>query len=1762
MKEDGQRNDVLTRATDSKAGRGVCGPRKTAGPGFAYEDEVVASFLVSLLRRSHPLNGIVLPLTKVSVQKARTWPGFDDLVLTLGEGAQERCAISIKSSPQVSGKSASQDFVRSAWALLLHRESTAFDSDHDWLGLACPPHDALRDLLQLAQYARLQEQLDFTENIAARGYGSLEMRSIAKSLACPPELAEGLQTEARSEHRLLRRLRVLPLDFDLEDSADRTRAVESLQDLLVDGTFERGRECWDRLCCISKKYRSGGGDCTRDNLVGELRHGFELRDLPDFAGDWARIRSESSSAVASTRSVIADGILIDRADEITAVLQILEDNAFVALLGPSGSGKSAIACRVCESSMERRVLWVDAGAVGPDYVAALTSQIALTHPVAEVLRSSRNQPGIVVIDAAEKLVSDSSFAEVGKLLTLLGLGKDGTSTWRALLTCRAEEWERVDHGLAHRLAGWAVWKDHSVEAPDGSALEPVWVRFPNLRRLAARPHLHGVLRNLKVLDAVASAMLKGHRLPDCDWAGEIDLIAWWGRFITSRAGGPAKSALLQRLAVDFADSGRFAVHETELGRGDLPLVADLADVLVRSASGTISFAHDLFADWSRFRFLESRPDGPDKYIADRSTNPYWLGALRLLGVAALDSRRSRDSWKEMLDRIPQMRSILLEALIFSHDPAACLEAAWPTLLDDDGSLAIAFLQRFLYAASMPNPGYVKLAVLAGMTETEARARERLPMWPYWIPVLDFLYRHIEETAALAPQQLAELARSWLHYTPTSWPRRKEAASLALTVGWATHRARPCAHPSDEEGLKMRYRAALEGYPDRPEEVTLFARSAAARTPPTPNDGEALAAYTAPGTELSDPILGSKAIVPPPWPEGPHFPVHEPFASACLFSDALDPIIELDPDFAQELILSCLIEVRSSWREFGAYDPLGEHAGLSHEHRFYPAFYTRGPFLGFLRRNPDAGLNLIVRLLDFATNRRVEALAARGESPPSVVVTLPDGDRVYAGDDHAYHWHRGVWGAEPAASALMATEKWLYDQAASGAPIGAWVTRLLRETRSVAMLGLLAEVGRFQPSLFLGELKPLLLCLDIYAFEDIGERQALQCHGIPFSMQDGEAFEKLAREWSSMAHRTQRFADLAASLFLSDAQLRRELPIAARSWDETAAGRDQRVRDLGEYLTALFDLANWHETEVDGQSAIAFRAPPSLLPSASALRASDRAMSRLALPVRCRSILDGETGITDEEIPTLVETAKDLLVPEECDQVAPPRAQCPADAVCGVAAAVLVKAQHWVREHPADREWCQDVLRQMLRHPPPWPEFDLPISAGTWTWEHFACEAVPFIWAEDPNSREWREAAARLVFAKHYSAAGLLMRRCYELRGRLGEHFWQLVGLMLNWAARRWAARARVWTEDELRRWIQSEVRAFAGPTRPRPPVLRELLGLLRFQRGAPPARWGIRALRKGVRRRAGSRTGSPHGEAEYVEPAIDCLQVHAAFAGTLRLGEATDAEERSRFLDFWEQALLVALSSTTHYARGCGRKLSDAVDAELPADYDNWVLREIAQAVAEMREADKPKLLWESILRLGSRADLWVGRFLDDWFMDARRRCSAVRFVEVWRQMVGFCSTCETWASKGRFSHDLPRLWRQLLGFPRFARGIWTPDDRELLAAQVDLFKCGLKSILPSSAEIGRLLIWASSPAGAPLRTAFLVEVAEYAALADDGWFLDENLGDAVAHFLDCLWREEPASVADGSLLEAHFRALLGRTASLNRPLALELQSRIRAGRK
>ena len=235
--------------------------------------------------------------------------------------------------------------------------------------------------------------------------------------------------------------------------------------------------------------------------------------------------------------------------------------------------------------------------------------------------------------------------------------------------------------------------------------------------------------------------------------------------------------------------------------------------------------------------------------------------------------------------------------------------------------------------------------------------------------MKFLAVHANVATNFAFIEISKIAYTWLRSVPDNWRGRDDAATLALIVGQIHFHNR---HYYDrlERDVQLPYKALLAAFHDRPDQVRELALKACSRKAPNEMDIQAFNDY------MVDTDGGDRSIEES-W-DGPIYRPDHLFQSVCLETDALTKIMEEAPELASEIILALLIDVRrhyrKDWKSNGSDFGIYPDAWLDHEMnaRISPGFYTRGPFLLFLKINPRVALEMVIRLINFVTEQWIKS----------------------------------------------------------------------------------------------------------------------------------------------------------------------------------------------------------------------------------------------------------------------------------------------------------------------------------------------------------------------------------------------------------------------------------------------------------------------------------------------------------------------------------------------------------------------------------------------------------------------------------------------------------------------------------------------------------------------------------------------------------------------------------------------------------------------
>lgn len=1793
--------------------------RITGGSGFNYEDYVAGRLLIDMLRGIYSFGSKFGRVRKIDWQARDTERLLDDLVITLdGPDSQHIAELSIKSDKQVTRAGFPGNFVEAVWEEWLSVQSDSFKKEKDLLVLV---EGEISGQVHTAWQKTLRESLQTTpDRIIARlspqadpNSGSLSsqlQRDLFNSLHCPDNLKNHGQSDELTTVEVLRRIRLLTFDFEFEPSRDQGALLLDCQSTLVSADSRDALRLCEAILRIAVNKRTTGGAIDHSELIATLRDDFELTDYPDYQADFQALERISDDLLEDIRVHISGALSLERTEVVDGVAEALEESRLCLIAGESGCGKSAIA-KFIATQRYGRIIAIPSGACETGQRDHFHRTLDITHPLIELIRASR-ESCLLLFDAVEKYPAEAARL-AGRIAT--EIASDETCSHAHVIF--VSQFELADRVISHLIDG-GVDRDllqiHPIQCPEEEEIADLLRGMPAISYATLRRELRSLLRNLKILDWVARASQDGSSVSQANVIGLTSLITYlWDRWIEAGEMTIARSGLLKRIAEREADTLASGVPLSDLSHGEHASIGPLqTSDLLKVRDERVWFKHDLLGDWARLKILIERDPTTTPEGLVRAAQSRWHRAVRLYGKWLLDSSDGIRKWKEAIARTGDgskegtvVRDLILEAVVFDDNYGSKLDEAWPTLIENKGLLLRRILDRFLFVATIPDPR-IQLAGLDDHVAAHIEIAYRLPYWSYWPQLLRGLHQHKTDIIRYAPIEAAKVTRLWLDKTPHEltegvvFPWRREAAEVALAIAREMQAQQAEGSFFSEDEDRIAYEAALFGAPDLPDEVATFALELSKRRPPAPQiatrieaarqaQKDALARQREENPEharridrlIQSPLSGGS--ISEPWPDGPIERVAESFMAAILDSTAWLSLLKADPSAAVEVLLAVCIEEPHEINPFGGSDLVDNH-GLETWQKGYPPMYFRGPFLAFFQLAPSHATDFAIRLINFATEQWMEwekgYCRNRDREVPSdedlsLTISVDAVERKWFGDQRVYQWHAvPLCDTRILPCVLMALEKYLYDQLENDREIQGTIQTIMDRSSSLAFAGLLIDVGKRNPALFLNVLRPLLgQWLFYYWDREICQESAnfnpalIGWHGEPSQLQ------QLAKEWYTQEHRKYILIQLVPYLLTRSRELAEFLRECIDRWN-CSFGENEKPYFFST-IAAVLDRDNYHETTTEsGQPALQFEMPPDLAKkNLEGARKAEQDVTLITFPTNCMQWLDGTSSLEQEQLEELWEMLQGIAKQEVDDPHTPSRKE---DAVMGGIAVFLCKHRDWIRNDPEKETWCLEQLQYVVSNPPQRHAFDPPDSTSQWHWDYFVAQAGVALLSEDPNDAFARLIVADSICAFHYGVTGLTVLRAFEHIETLRNDIQALLHMSIRWAmiaciqmrSEQLLGSQTTWSETPLEEFPEppsanNRIQTIAVQWRNEQAALIDQF----VQGSVPPIRIAeaqtqsleilaeLERLRTGV---LGPR--SPVGKSLFRQRTtlhrndfgLDTSVIQAAFCW-LDSVEATSSIPPAELLDHVRELQAFALNTIPTPAD----YFKDELDG-LPYDFDRWLFGVVSRSVAQMDAQEEPSSLWKPYLDLGPFAHHFVESFFWQWFVEGMNTASPAIFVQRWTEMIRFALASDRWKSDNPAFYHIDMMVFELLGY-HFGDAMADNEQfAPLLGREVELFANVAKQWFSISRVVNGFARNVTKPAYQQLLCPGIewIHKAVINSTPDDFRY-ERDFESNVIHALRVCWERHRDRIAAVPDLRNAFEGLLTELASRGSHAAINLRDSV-----
>jgi len=1015
------------------------------------------------------------------------------------------------------------------------------------------------------------------------------------------------------------------------------------------------------------------------------------------------------------------------------------------------------------------------------------------------------------------------------------------------------------------------------------------------------------------------------------------------------------------------------------------------------------------------------------------------------------------------------------------------------LFEENAWLLKRLLRRLLHNATIPDP-VVQSQFRQIDTDTAdyAALYHRLPVVSLWPPFISFLIANPEESTDWLPVTLAELGLMWgklEEYLGVNWSPLAELIlinaekELRREVAGAYRHDRGSSFIGGGSNSRATiYSAALKAAKQYPDRSVSFALKAAGRKEWDEGDltDEADEGWRGEWHDQSFfGTQGSRVILPvEAWPEGPRRSISRDFYQSWFETNSSLPLFASSPVEACEVTLALLIdwpkcEITNGNNDIG----IDRHGFHFEADQMKSAFWSKGPFIGYLRANWRPAVDLVIRLTNFATDR-YEEWWPYTPGVETLSIRTSDGETVWRGNPQVFAWNRYHMNTPQVVTcALMALEKWFDEMFEAGESVSEAVDLLLRDGRSLALAGVLISVGKRHDALFTAELKPLLFVRELYHLDLTAIHQNV---GVGSWFLEGEFVFNAKREWENLPCRKVWLRDTCRHWMLTKPEFREVFEDVSASWKLEAEGLPEgsQNRKEVERWAADFDPKLWKKTEQEDGKIEFFNERLGDFQDPSSEKDLSVTQALLTLPHQCVELIGKRQPLDTAGYEHIW---SQLQNNEFFDHA---KALCAADPEgaefmdgrhlrAGLLAVFTCIGEEWLRKDPSRFEFVDAEIWNILNDPPNFTAYSPEDSHDDY--EGFLARAVVRRWAANVNDPDWRAAVAHFVTAFRYRTVQCLFDEAFRCRARLGNAYLELEAFSLTFSSiRQEAANSNFFgnrdTKSEIvPAWASEWIPKFAKGEGPQ---WADDWESIEAKEGPPKSDHGkgspertmlsqkirkclkkfMRMLRRGKTNATEPSTPRNPSPLRVMPPkrrelhragyGLEMGVMLASFGHLPRLSDASDSNERKHWI-LISRELLAAFHRTLPI-------IGNADDAEW--HYDVWSADEKIFEIAAARlfecSIDEGREFWQSILRLPPAAHILIKQFLNAVLHEAVRTNPPQndRLLQIWIPFADLLAAQEAWTnSKSRSAEE---AWKIILLFGSYftstGEGVFAPLVRQL----------------------------------------------------------------------------------------------------------------------
>lgn len=1342
----------------SSPNSGLSNPFSTGGGGVTFEQLVGTSYLVSLLA-GHIPRGLDRGITK-EVKFQHRWSRclLDDVVIISTDGDIERkLALQVKHDLTFSDSASNKifaDVIDDCWKTFGSSLGWQFNQDIDRIGIGLGVYQNKIDkhFRPLLEWARTStDSAEFLRKVSLSTSSSTEKQKYLKIIRNLLSKSKGSDIADDEIWRFLRCLVVIHFDLENAGSRDSTQCWNCLLDRIKNRNEGQAKSLFNVLTSIVAEYARSAGSVDVSALRTKITsRSIALKDQPNFISDLNHLREHCNAVLESIPDTIGDKVHLPRIKILNQLEASIKEKEIVAIIGEPMVGKSVLLKLLANRlRSEGEIIALSTDRLSGATLENFLHDIHIQNDFQDILFAVGNVPfRCILIDGLERATDKDKRRVLNDLIikirkyneSMLAEGGHHDNCWKIVFTCRRLEAINVISHLETRKN----LTDNSLKIVEVGLLSDkevgeVAIQLPKLKDLASQGHLKDILSRPLILDILTlpDISLPPEAVPST--LTETWLLDWFWKEVVRLAdklrqgrGDPDKrEQLVIRIAKQSSNGDRFISVTNDMD--SVALSGLVSDRLLLRKGNHIRFAHDVLEDWALTILLKHHKDDIPRFLI-QTGEPLWLvRAFRLYASEILEVEQSPKAWLNLLTTLedkstlsPRWYQTTLTAPLFSPLLNEILPKILPHLFEKDGALLSKLLMALRTICVQPNPtAYLLFGDLPQIELEKYLAYLTIPIWKQWIPVIQLMLQNPGVIKGKVAFEFSYVAEKWMTSTQKNPLFRKEIARLSLKIL--------------NDGL-------LQSLEDKPKNQYIKSVLWAANCIP----------------EIVDDFLKKEALRV--WRK------KLGFEELVLKEEGWIPICMHLPKTAVDILEAILCKKIEPDR-FGRHDHLFMHLGIGFT-GWNPPTYLKGPFLALVRLHPDEGLDLIRRITNHATRCwKMEAELKQHRRPISQLLKLKSGTIKVWGDDHVFCWYRFPSSApDTITCALMGLEYWMNEQLKKGTDPEELFERVLKDTESVAVVGVCSSVALANEKLCREAIIPILenpafWLMDIYRLsEDLCAESSVNMFSSNFSLGNNKGDYKILLDLARQRHRKLDIRSFVLPILLSQSkEVSKRLHNATRAFPdkppffyEDEKKNDslvQRRIETCKICAKQGERENYEtfETGAKGQIGIRFKLPAQLEEQQKEERKFIEERNKFySFQGWSMDLLDkGETGQAFA-IESAVEYAEDL-VRQDNPSYQPKNfledSERQARAIATFAAALLIRQWQWVEKNDYG-SWCREQLIIAAERPGPPAGFHDEVSRFSMGYRRSAARAFPILLLKYPKDRKTRKAIYALALHRN------------------------------------------------------------------------------------------------------------------------------------------------------------------------------------------------------------------------------------------------------------------------------------------------------------------------------------------------------------------------------------------------------------------------------